>query len=164
MTLIRLTDAQLHELMQAARIVPPDLRDVFLERVAAELQGKPLGDGLVHRVAYNVARDHVGSSPPKRSSRSKVVPSTSTGYCRPALLPRSPRPGVVATSLLLSRGLFLSHEGHAARTGTGRSETRLFTILNLVPEISAPWTSYLLRSSTHIRSCTGPQSSDISSQ
>jgi hypothetical protein len=56
MTLIRFTDVQLHELMQAARMVPPDLRDVFLERVAVELQGKPLGDGLVHRVAYNVAR------------------------------------------------------------------------------------------------------------
>ena len=42
--------------MQAARMVPPDLRDVFLERVAVELQGKPLGDGLVRRVAYNVAR------------------------------------------------------------------------------------------------------------
>jgi hypothetical protein len=42
--------------MQAARMVPPDQRDVFLDRVAAELQGKPLGDGLVHRVAYNVAR------------------------------------------------------------------------------------------------------------
>jgi len=56
MTLIRFTDAQLHELMQAARMVPPDLRDVFLERVAVELQGKPLGDGLVHRVAYQVAR------------------------------------------------------------------------------------------------------------
>jgi hypothetical protein len=53
---IRFTDSQLRELMQAARIVPPDLRDVFLERVAAELQGKPLGDGLVRRVAYNVAR------------------------------------------------------------------------------------------------------------
>ena len=54
--MIRLTDAQLHELMQAARMVPPDLRDVFLERVPVELQGKPLGDGLVHRVAYQVAR------------------------------------------------------------------------------------------------------------
>ena len=42
--------------MQAARMVPPDLRDIFLGRVAVELQGKPLGDGLVHRVAYNVAR------------------------------------------------------------------------------------------------------------
>jgi hypothetical protein len=28
----------------------------FLERVPVELQGKPLGDGLVHRVAYQVAR------------------------------------------------------------------------------------------------------------
>jgi hypothetical protein len=56
MTPIQLTDAQLHELMQAARMVPPDLRDVFLERVAAGLQGMPLGDGLVHRVVYNVAR------------------------------------------------------------------------------------------------------------
>ena len=37
MTLIRLTDAQLHELMQAAQMVPPDLRDVFLERVAVEV-------------------------------------------------------------------------------------------------------------------------------
>jgi hypothetical protein len=37
-------------------MVPPDLRDVFLERVAAELQGKALGDGLVRRVAYDVAR------------------------------------------------------------------------------------------------------------
>jgi hypothetical protein len=54
-TLFRLTDARLHELMEAARMVPPDLRGVFLERVAAELQGKPLGDGLVHRVAYQVA-------------------------------------------------------------------------------------------------------------
>ena len=43
--------------MQAAQMVPPDLRDVFLERVAVELQGKPLGDGLVHRVAYRVARE-----------------------------------------------------------------------------------------------------------
>jgi hypothetical protein len=42
--------------MQAARMVAPDLRDVFLERMAVELQGKPLGDGLVRRVAYNVAR------------------------------------------------------------------------------------------------------------
>jgi len=54
---IALTDNQLHELMQAAQMVPPDLRDVFLERVAVELQGEPLGDGLVHRVAYRVARE-----------------------------------------------------------------------------------------------------------
>src|SRR5262249_8858441 len=56
MTPIRLTDRQLRELMQAAQMVPLDLRDVFLQRVAAELRGKDLGEGLVHRVAYDVAR------------------------------------------------------------------------------------------------------------
>ena len=49
MTLIRFTDAQLHELMQAARMVPPDLRDIFLERVAVESRG-----------LQRCARDRVG--------------------------------------------------------------------------------------------------------
>src|SRR5262249_34942006 len=53
---IGLTDSRLREPLQAAQMVPPDLRDVFLERVAAELRGKDLGDRLVHRVAYAVAR------------------------------------------------------------------------------------------------------------
>jgi len=56
MTPLRLTDIQLYELMQTAQMVPPDLRDVFLERVAAELRGRDLRDGLVHRVAYEVTR------------------------------------------------------------------------------------------------------------
>ena len=46
---IALTDRQMHEVKQAAQIVPLDLRSVFLERLAAELRGKDLGDGLVHR-------------------------------------------------------------------------------------------------------------------
>jgi hypothetical protein len=37
-------------------MVPVDLRDVFLDRVAAEPQGKPLGDDIVHHVVYEVAR------------------------------------------------------------------------------------------------------------
>jgi len=37
-------------------MVPFDLRDAFLARVAAELRGKDLGDSLVRRVAYKVAR------------------------------------------------------------------------------------------------------------
>jgi hypothetical protein len=53
---IALSDSQLRELMQAAQLVPLDLRNVFLERVAARLRGQDLGDGLVHRVAYEVAR------------------------------------------------------------------------------------------------------------
>jgi hypothetical protein len=54
--MIALSDSELHEVMQAAQMVPWHLRDVFLQRVAAELRVKDLGDGLVHRVAYDVAR------------------------------------------------------------------------------------------------------------
>ena len=53
---VALTDAQLRELMQAAQLVPLDLRNVFLERVAVRLRGQDLGDGLVHRVSYEEAR------------------------------------------------------------------------------------------------------------
>jgi hypothetical protein len=37
-------------------MVPLDLRQAFLEQLAVELRGKNLGDGLVHRTAYEVAR------------------------------------------------------------------------------------------------------------
>jgi hypothetical protein len=40
MSPIALTDTQLRELMQAANMVPWDLRDAFLERVAAEISGR----------------------------------------------------------------------------------------------------------------------------
>ena len=55
MTPMALTDTQLRKLMQAAGTVPLDLRDAFLVRVASELRGKEIGDGTVHRVAYQVA-------------------------------------------------------------------------------------------------------------
>jgi len=54
---IRLSDRQMHEVRQAALTVPYELRPPFQGRLAAELQGKDLGDGLVHRVAREVARD-----------------------------------------------------------------------------------------------------------
>jgi hypothetical protein len=57
MSPIRLTDEQMREVQQAAAIVPYDLRQTFLERLALELRDKDLGDGLVHRVAHAVARD-----------------------------------------------------------------------------------------------------------
>jgi hypothetical protein len=73
MTLIRLTDAQLHELMQAARMVPPDLRDIFLERVAVELQGKRAAadklrgkasdDGDVWRACVAAQREVISGTP-----------------------------------------------------------------------------------------------------
>jgi hypothetical protein len=56
MTPIRLTDTQLREIELAALMLPIDLRGLYLERVADQLRGKDLGDGLVHRVAYQVVR------------------------------------------------------------------------------------------------------------
>ena len=57
MSPIALSDAELAEVMQAARLVPHDLRQAYLEQVAAELRGREiLGDGVVHRVAFAVAR------------------------------------------------------------------------------------------------------------
>jgi hypothetical protein len=53
---IRLSDRQLHEVQQAAQMVPFDLRSAFLERLALELRGRDLGDGLVHKIAYEIAR------------------------------------------------------------------------------------------------------------
>jgi len=41
---------------QPAQMVPLDLRQLYLERVMLELRGKDLGDGLIHRIAYQVAR------------------------------------------------------------------------------------------------------------
>jgi len=54
---VRLTDAELAEVQAAAAMVPWDLRPAYLERLADALRGQDLGDGLVHRVAYEVARD-----------------------------------------------------------------------------------------------------------
>jgi hypothetical protein len=46
MSPIALTDSELHEVRQAAQMVPYDLRQVFLERLALELHGKDLGGEL----------------------------------------------------------------------------------------------------------------------
>jgi hypothetical protein len=54
---IALTDAQLHELQQAAQLVPYNLRSLYLERVALVLRGQEIGDGVVHRIVYQVARE-----------------------------------------------------------------------------------------------------------
>jgi len=54
--MVRLTDVQLAEILQAARTVPIDLRQIYLEQLAVELRGRELGDGLVHRLAHDVAR------------------------------------------------------------------------------------------------------------
>jgi hypothetical protein len=54
--MVRLTDAQLQEVLQAARMVPVDLRQTYLERLAIELRGREVGDGLIYRLAHDIAR------------------------------------------------------------------------------------------------------------
>jgi hypothetical protein len=56
MTPIALTDRQLREVMDAANLVPWDLRDVYLQQVADQLRGRDLGDGTVYRVSHETAR------------------------------------------------------------------------------------------------------------
>jgi hypothetical protein len=60
--MIALTDAQMAELKAAAETIPWDLRPNFLEQVAARLRGQDLGDGLVHRIAFEVAREMIWSA------------------------------------------------------------------------------------------------------
>jgi len=56
MSPIALSDAELAEVFAGTRLVPHDLRQAYLEQVAVRLRGKDLGPGLVHRIAFEVAR------------------------------------------------------------------------------------------------------------
>jgi hypothetical protein len=51
---IRLTDAELDAVLAAARPIAVERRDAFPQRVAAELRGREVGPGLVHRVVAQV--------------------------------------------------------------------------------------------------------------
>jgi hypothetical protein len=55
--MLKLTDSELDIVLAAARPLAVEDRDSFLWEVAARLADLPeRGDGLVRRVAYNVAR------------------------------------------------------------------------------------------------------------
>ena len=52
---IRLTDAELDAVMAAARPLPVERRDAFLQQVASALQGcREVGPGVVHRICAEV--------------------------------------------------------------------------------------------------------------
>jgi len=55
---IRLSDSELDAVMAAARPIAVDRRDAFLQQVAAELQGRQIGPGLVHRVCAEAQRQY----------------------------------------------------------------------------------------------------------
>ena len=62
MSPIALTDSELRELRQIAETIPWELRQNFLEQVAARLKGQEMGDGAVHRVVHQVAREVIWST------------------------------------------------------------------------------------------------------
>jgi hypothetical protein len=57
MTPIALTDQQMAEIQDLARLVPPWRRDEFLRELASRLRDVEAGDGVVHRIAARCLRD-----------------------------------------------------------------------------------------------------------
>jgi hypothetical protein len=53
---IRLSDVELDAVMAAARPLPVERRDAFLQAVAAELRGREVGPGIVHRICAETQR------------------------------------------------------------------------------------------------------------
>jgi hypothetical protein len=54
---VRITDAELETIMNAARPLSLADRQSFLEHVAAALRSQTLGDGVVHRVVKELQRE-----------------------------------------------------------------------------------------------------------
>jgi len=54
---LALTDAELNQIMRYAGPLHPRLRRAFVERVAYELRGRVIGDGLVHRACAKVLKE-----------------------------------------------------------------------------------------------------------
>lgn len=53
---LALTDDQLHQIMRHAAVLHPQMRRVFIEHVAYELRGQPIGDGEVWRACRQILR------------------------------------------------------------------------------------------------------------
>jgi hypothetical protein len=53
---IRLSDSELDAVLAAARPLPIERRDAFLQAVAAELSGREVGPGVVHHVCAETQR------------------------------------------------------------------------------------------------------------
>jgi hypothetical protein len=68
---IRLSDSELDAVMAAARPIPIERRDAFLQQVAAELRGREIGPGLVHRICAEVQREHFDPPLETRSGTGK---------------------------------------------------------------------------------------------
>src|SRR5262245_3352899 len=109
-------------------------------------------------------RERLGSlilaEPPSRRSSGVLLHLDPIDGCAP-LEPLTPAPGVLRAPLVVRRRF--SHPEFTLPVPE-RAGCWLSTILNLVPWIRQPWTSYLPVSSACMRSCSSPQSFDMSSQ
>jgi len=65
---LALTDEQLDQIMRHAAVLHPHLRRVFVEHVAYELRGQPIGDGAVYRACAKVLRESGMFDPPDLDS------------------------------------------------------------------------------------------------
>jgi hypothetical protein len=56
MSLASFSDAELDQIMAAARPLPPARRPAFVNAVAAALEGSEVGEGAIHRVVIGLQR------------------------------------------------------------------------------------------------------------
>jgi hypothetical protein len=71
---LRLTESQMFEVMTAANQIPQEVRGIYLQQVAAELQAKKdFGDADVHRAAHKVARAFQAAPPGTVGSRHEDI-------------------------------------------------------------------------------------------
>jgi hypothetical protein len=65
---LALTDDQLTQVMRHAAVLHPQLRHAFVSRVAFELRGLVIGDGVVHRACAKVLKESGMFDPPELES------------------------------------------------------------------------------------------------
>ena len=58
---LRLTDAQLTTIMQLSRPLQPAQRRIFVEMIAAQLNGHEVGDGQLYRICRELQRQVLGA-------------------------------------------------------------------------------------------------------
>jgi hypothetical protein len=87
---IKLSDNELDAVMAAARPLPVEMRDAFLQAVARALRrcNGDIGPGLVHRVVRELQPEFFDPPDlaPRRSGSKPCLTTGSSGFCAGALL------------------------------------------------------------------------------
>jgi hypothetical protein len=67
---LALTTSQLETLRTAAAPLPRSLRSAFLQKLAAQLDGREFGDGELHRLVHGLVRELL-APPPRKQQRAE---------------------------------------------------------------------------------------------